>query len=106
MGQFVKEISDGDFDIVQHAALPVLVDFGAAWCRPCKMIEPILETLAEEKQAEVIILKVDVDKCPNLSQQFGIRSVPTLILFNKGEIVEQKIGALSKGAIEDLISMA
>ena len=106
MGNFVKEISDTDFDTIKNAELPVLVDFGATWCAPCRMLEPILEEVAKEKQEEVIILKVNIDNCPKLTQQFGIRSVPTLILFNNGEIVTQKIGALSKGALLDFISEA
>ena len=104
MGQFVREISDDGLDVVKNAEIPVLVDFGATWCGPCRIIEPILEEIAKEKQDEVIILKVNIDNCPNLTQQFKIRSVPTLILFKNGEVVDTKIGALSKAALLDLIS--
>ena len=99
MGEFVKKISDEDFDLIKNAELPVLVDFGATWCGPCKMIEPILEEVAKEEQNSILILKVNIDDCPKLTQQFAIKSVPTLILFNKGEVVSTKIGALSKHAL-------
>ena len=103
MGTFVKEISDSDFGLVENSKVPVVVDFGASWCAPCRMIEPILEEVAKEKNGEVVILKVNVDNCPNMTQKFGIRSVPTIILFKSGEEVKKKIGAFSKDGLLEFI---
>ena len=82
---------------------PLIIDFWATWCAPCKMLEPILEEVAEEKEGEVVILKVNVDACPQLTQKFSIRSVPTLILFKSGVEAKKKIGALSKDGLIEFI---
>ena len=78
----------------------VIVDFWAEWCGPCKSIAPILEAIAEEKSDQVQVIKVDVDKCPSVASAYGIRSIPTLMIFKEGEAKDTKIGSQSKGVLE------
>ena len=82
---------------------PVLVDFFATWCGPCRMLTPILEQIAEEKKGEIDIFKMDVDECEDLSREFGIMSIPTLMVFKNGQLVKRETGLRPKGAILDLI---
>ncbi len=82
---------------------PVLVDFGADWCAPCKMIEPILSEIAQEYSDKIKVGKVDVDKFPAIAARFSIRSIPTLFFFKNGEIINQMIGFMSKRDLKDKI---
>jgi thioredoxin 1 len=94
------EITDANFEQeVIKSELPVLIDFWAVWCGPCKMIAPLVEQLSGEYEGKVKIGKVDVDNNPNISMQYGIRSIPTLLVFNGGKVVDQIIGAVPKQAI-------
>lgn len=86
-------------DEVLKSDKPVLIDFYAEWCGPCKMMAPIIDELAEEKKDEWKIGKVNVDESPGLSQQFGIQSIPTLILFKEGKVVDKFMGFQSKEAL-------
>ena len=94
-------------DLVNESALPVLVDFYADWCGPCKAMAPELEKFAGDMQGKVKVLKVNVDKNPSAAAKYGIRGIPTLILFKQGDIQWRKSGAMGaqqlKAAIENLI---
>ncbi|MBZ0201887.1 MAG: thioredoxin [Ignavibacteria bacterium] len=94
------EFTDANFDQeVIKSDIPVLVDFWAVWCGPCKMIAPLVEELSAEYQGKVKIGKLDVDNNPNVSMTYGIRSIPTLLIFRDGKIADQIIGAVPKQAI-------
>ena len=90
-------VTDSNFDQeVIQATLPVLVDFWADWCGPCKMIAPILDQLAAEYAGKARIAKINVDENPQMASQFGITSIPTLLLFKNGKVVDKAIGAVPK----------
>jgi thioredoxin 1 len=95
------EITDSSFDEVIKSEQPVLVDFWAEWCGPCKMIGPIVEELAGDYEGKVTIGKLDVDANPDIPSRFGIRSIPTLLIFKGGEIVDKVIGAVPKSVLAD-----
>jgi len=89
----VVEITESNFDTeVVHAEVPVLVDFWAEWCGPCKMIAPVLDEIADEKAGAVKVAKVNVDNNQGLSQKFGIHAIPTLLFFKNGTVQEQIVG--------------
>jgi thioredoxin 1 len=100
MSEAIKHITDNSFetDVVQ-AGKPVLLDFWAEWCGPCKMIAPILEEVAKEYGDKIQIAKINVDENQEIPAKFGIRGIPTLILFKNGEIAAQKVGALAKSQL-------
>jgi len=89
---------------VLNAPVPVLVDFWAVWCNPCRLIAPIVEELSQQYEGKLRVYKVDVDQEQSLAMQYGIMSIPTLLLFKNGQVVEQIVGALPKGAIEQRIA--
>lgn len=94
MGKFTVDVSDQSFqDEVLNSAELVMVDFWAVWCMPCKAIAPILENIAEEYKGKVKVAKLDVDNNPETGAKYGIRSIPTLILFKNGEEVDKIVGA-------------
>jgi thioredoxin 1 len=90
-------------DDVLHAAQPVLVDFWAPWCAPCRMIAPALEELAEQYAGKVTIAKLNVDDSADVAARYGIQSIPTLLLFREGKVVEQYVGARPKADIARLL---
>ena len=100
----IIETNDSDFESeVLSADIPVLVDFWAPWCGPCKAIAPILEQISDEQGDKIKIVKVNVDDNQKYAVDFGIKSIPTLLIFNKGELKNQIIGAIPKAEIEKLI---
>lgn len=104
MSENIKHITDANFDAeVLKSELPVLVDFWAEWCGPCKMIAPILEEVSQQYAGKLVVAKVDVDANQAVPAQFGIRGIPTLILFKNGEAAAQKVGAMAKGQLVQFI---
>ncbi|GAB2910497.1 thioredoxin TrxA [Paralcaligenes ginsengisoli] len=104
MSESIKHVSDASFEAdVLNSDLPVLVDYWAAWCGPCKMIAPLLEAAAQEYQGRVTIAKVDVDANPDTAAKFGIRGIPTLMLFKGGKAAATKVGALSKSQLTSFL---
>ena len=102
-----KAVTDSDFQQeVLEADTPVLVDFWADWCAPCKMVAPLLDELAEEYDGKVKFTKLDVDSNPQIAMQYGIRSIPTLLVFKGGGAVDQVVGAVPKAAIKKRLDSA
>jgi len=100
----IVSTTDANFETdVLKSSLPVLVDYWAEWCGPCKMIAPILDEIATSYQGKLRIAKVNVDENAQLTQKYGIRSIPTLMLFKDGNVQAQKIGALSKSQLAAFI---
>ncbi len=99
------ELTDANFQTeVLKSDLPVLVDFWAVWCGPCKMIAPVVEQVAKEYDGKLKVGKVDVDANQQTAMNFGIRSIPTLLVFKGGKVVDQIVGAVPKGALTDRLS--
>ena len=100
MSEHIKNVSDVSFDAdVLKSSQPVLVDYWAAWCGPCKMIAPMLEEVSAEYAGKVTIAKLNVDENPETAAKFGIRGIPTLMLFKDGKLAATKVGALSKSQL-------
>jgi thioredoxin 1 len=104
MSENIKDITDASFESdVLKSDRPVLVDFWAEWCGPCKMIAPTLEEVAKEYSGKIAVAKINVDNNQSTPAKFGVRGIPTLILFKNGVAAAQKVGALSKGQLTAFI---
>ena len=107
MSDVVYEFTDKNFETdVLQADVPVLIDFWATWCGPCKAIAPVIEEIAAEYENRVKVGKVDVDQNQNTAMQFGVRSIPTLLLINNGKVANQVVGAVPKENITKLLDEA
>lgn len=104
MNDKTLQLTDDSFEAdVIKAAGPVLVDFWAEWCGPCKMIAPILDEIAEEYEGKLTIGKLNIDQNPGIPSKFGIRGIPTLLLFKDGSVAATKVGALSKTQLKEFL---
>ncbi|MEI6543426.1 MAG: thioredoxin TrxA [Methylococcales bacterium] len=100
MSDSVLHVSDSEFnESVINADGPVLVDYWAEWCGPCKMIAPILDAIADEYADKLTVVKINIDENPQTPQHYGVRGIPTLMLFKDGEVQATKVGALSKAEL-------
>ena len=98
------EITDSTFEELIQSEKPVLVDFWAEWCGPCKMIGPVVEQLAGEYEGKAVIGKMDVDMNSSIPAKFGIRSIPTLMIFKGGQLVDKVVGVVPKTVLEDKLN--
>jgi thioredoxin 1 len=104
MSEHIIHVTDASFEAeVKNSAIPTLVDFWAEWCGPCKMIAPILDDVAKDYAGRLKVTKVNIDDNPATPGEFGIRGIPTLLLFKNGAVEAQKVGALSKSQLTAFI---
>ena len=99
----IKHFKTAEFDAAVAAAPLAMVDFWADWCGPCKMLSPVIESLADQYKGKVLVGKVNVDEQPDLAAQFGVMSIPTLLVFEQGKLVRQAVGARPKAGVLELL---
>ncbi|OGQ02128.1 MAG: thioredoxin, partial [Deltaproteobacteria bacterium RBG_19FT_COMBO_58_16] len=104
MAENIINVTDSNFEsMVLQSDIPVMVDFWASWCAPCRAIAPIVEEMSNEYAGKVRVAKMNVDENPATPGKYGVRGIPTLILFKGGKVLDQLVGAVPKGQIKDLI---
>lgn len=100
-------VNESNFDTeVLKSAVPVLVDFTASWCGPCRALAPLVDQIADEYAGRVKVAKLDLDDAPAIASKYGIRGVPTLLIFKKGQVVDQQVGVVPKAKISELLNRA
>lgn len=100
----VTEVKEADFkEVVLDSELPVLVDFWAPWCGPCRMVAPVVEEIAQQYEGKVKVVKLNTDENPQIASQYGIRSIPTLIVFKGGQKLEMVVGAVPKTTLSNTL---
>ena len=105
MSDHIIEITTDNFDDkVINSSIPVLIDFWAEWCGPCRMLGPIVEELSDEFEDKAVIGKVDVDSQQKFAAEFGVRNIPTVLVFNKGELVNRQVGVAQKSVYADFLN--
>jgi thioredoxin 1 len=103
----VRELSDNDFETeVLQSSQPVLVDFWAPWCGPCRMIAPVVEELARDNQGTMKVAKINIDDSPNTAATYGVSSIPTLMIFKNGEVADRFVGVQPKKRLQEAIDQA
>ena len=103
----VKEATDQNFETdVLGGDKPALVDYWAVWCGPCRAVTPVIEEIASEKADSLNVFKMNIDENPQTPAKYGVRSIPTIMLFKNGQMVDQVVGAVPKAAIEELVAKA
>jgi thioredoxin 1 len=99
----IKQLTDSDFEQTVNGGKPVFVDFWASWCGPCRLIGPIVEELAPSYNGRAVIAKMNVDENPTVPQKFGVTSIPTLMMFKDGKLVDRAVGAIPKSELQKFI---
>ena len=99
----VKQLTDADFESTVNGGKPVFVDFWAPWCGPCRIVGPIVEELAPTYEGKAVIAKMNVDDNPMVAQRFGVTSIPTMMMFKNGQLVDRMVGAAPKNALQSFI---
>ena len=104
MSEHVHSVADGDFEAeVLKSPIPVLVDYWAEWCAPCRAIAPVLDEVSADYDGRLKVAKIDIDKNPQIPANYGVRNIPTLMLFKDGDLVATKVGLLSKSQLTSFI---
>ncbi len=99
----VQQLTDADFESIVNAGKPVFIDFWAPWCGPCRIVGPIVEELAPTYDGKAVIAKMNVDENPEIAGRFGVTSIPTMMMFKEGKLVDRMVGAAPKGVLQSFI---